>query len=176
MFYTRLFGLTELGNTAGDLAQMLLMSKGSATHQYLWPNFQYVWPLLKNPNPAIFPGPEEVIGTWGIPALNTIILLSSAVTVTWAHWGLKKGNRRQLIIGLILTIILGFTFEGFQVHEYICCIYGTSLDACEWYLWHDILHVDRVTRHARDDWRHHANYHSHSLSERTFPAATPFRI
>lgn len=137
LFYTRLFGLTELGNSAGDLAQMLLMTKGGATHHYLWPNFQYVWPLLKNPNPAIFPGPEEVIGTWGIPALNTVILLSSAVTVTWAHWGLKKGNRRQLIFGLILTIILGFTFEGFQAHEYISAytelnltlasgIYGTT--------------------------------------------------
>ena len=59
-----------------------------------------------------------MIETWGIPALNTVILLSSAVTVTWAHWGLKKGNRNQLLTGLACTIILGFIFEGFQVSEY----------------------------------------------------------
>jgi cytochrome c oxidase subunit 3 len=118
LFYTRLFSLTELGNTAGELAQALMISKGSATHHYLWPNFEAVWPLLKNPNPQLFPGPKGVIPAFGIPALNTIILLSSAVTVTWAHWGLKKNNRTVLIIGLILTILLGFTFEGFQIHEY----------------------------------------------------------
>lgn len=119
LFYTRLFSITELGNTAGELATLLHISKGAATHQYLWPHFQATWPLLVNPNPKLFPGPEATIPTWGIPALNTVILLSSALTVTWAHWGLKKGNRQQLIIGLILTIILGFTFEGFQAHEYI---------------------------------------------------------
>jgi cytochrome c oxidase subunit 3 len=119
LFYTRLFSLTELGNTAGELAQLLMISKGHATHHYLWPHFEAVWPLLKNPNPQLFPGPHATIPAFGIPALNTLILLSSAVTVTWAHWGLKRGNRIILITGLILTIILGFTFEGFQVHEYI---------------------------------------------------------
>lgn len=119
LFYTRIFTLTELGNTAGELANLLYLSKGAATHQYLWPNFQAVWPQLTNPNPTLFPGPEGVMSPWGIPALNTVILLSSAVTVTWAHWGLKKNNRTQLIIGLIMTIALGFIFEGFQISEYM---------------------------------------------------------
>src|SRR3990167_5257402 len=119
LFYTRLFSLTELGNTVGPLAAALGFSKGAATHDYLWPNFAYKWPLLVNPNNVLFTGPKQVIYTWEIPALNTLILLSSAVTVTWAHWGLKKGNRKQLIIGLIFTIILGFTFEGFQISEYM---------------------------------------------------------
>jgi cytochrome c oxidase subunit 3 len=44
--------------------------------------------------------------------------LSSAVTVSWAHWGLKKDNRPQLLIGLIITILLGIIFEGFQAYEY----------------------------------------------------------
>lgn len=118
LFYTRLFSLTELGNATGSIANALLLSKGAVTHQSLWPNFQYAWPLLVNPNNKLFPGPEGVMSAWGIPALNTVILLSSAVTVTWAHWGLKKNNRAQLIIGLILTVILGFTFEGFQIFEY----------------------------------------------------------
>lgn len=119
LFYTRVFGLAELGGHAGQFVSDIMFYKGGATHQYLWPSFNYVWPLLTNPNPTLYPGPKEVIYTWGIPALNTVILLSSAVTVTWAHWGLKKGNRTQLIIGLILTILLGAIFEGFQAHEYI---------------------------------------------------------
>lgn len=118
LFYTRLFGLTELSGTAGEIATTFLFSKGPATHQYLWSNFDYVWPLLSNPSPKLFPGPTEVMYTWGIPALNTVILLSSAVTLTLSHWGLKKGNRSQLIVWLIVTILLGFTFEGFQIYEY----------------------------------------------------------
>ncbi len=58
------------------------------------------------------------MGAWGIPALNTLLLLSSGVTVTWAHWGMLKNNRAQLIIGLIMTIALGATFLGFQAYEY----------------------------------------------------------
>lgn len=119
LFYTRMFSLTELSGDASNLAKDLLMYRGDFTHKFLWPSFSYVWPLLKNPNPAIFAGPKAVIYTWHIPALNTVILLSSAVTVTWAHWGLKKGNRSQLIIGLFLTILLGAIFEGFQAHEYM---------------------------------------------------------
>lgn len=118
LFYVRMFGLTELGDATGSIANALLLSKGAATHQYLWPNFQYVWPLLTNPNNKLFQGPEGVMYAWGIPALNTAILLSSAVTLTWSHWGLKKNNRTQLIVGLVLTVALGFIFEGFQMYEY----------------------------------------------------------
>lgn len=119
LFYTRLFTIPELGGAPFNFATALDLYKGGATHHYLWPNFKAVWPLLVTPNPTLFKGPEGVMYTWGIPALNTLILLSSAVTVTWAHWGFKKGNRKQIIIGLILTILLGSIFEGFQAHEYI---------------------------------------------------------
>lgn len=119
LFYVRLFIVPELGDTVGPIAQSLLLSDGSATHKLLWPNFVSQWPLLANPNPTQFVAPKAVIETWGIPALNTLILLTSAVTVTWAHWGLKKDNRKTLIIGLALTILLGLTFEGFQIHEYM---------------------------------------------------------
>lgn len=119
LFYTRLFGITELGGTATSFTQALMLYKGDATHHYLWPHFQAIWPLLTNPDPKLVPGPKGVISTFGIPALNTFILLSSAATVTWAHWGLKKDNYRQLIAGLICTIILGVIFEAFQAHEYI---------------------------------------------------------
>lgn len=119
LFYTRLFIIPELGGAPFEFAKTLMLYKGGATHHYLWPTFQAVWPLLKNPNPALYHGPEAVIYTWGIPALNTLILLSSAATVTWAHWGLQKGNRKQLIAGLFITIVLGCIFEGLQAHEYI---------------------------------------------------------
>lgn len=118
LFYTRLFTIPDLGGEPFTFTTLLHIAKGTTTHQYQWPNFQPIWPLLVNPNPQLFKGPEEVIYTWGIPALNTILLLSSAVTVTWAHWGLKKDSRNQLIIGLIATIILGLIFESFQAYEY----------------------------------------------------------
>lgn len=90
----------------------------TATHAVLWPHFQDIWPLLKNPNPQQFHDPSEVITTWGIPALNTFILLSSALAVTFAHWGLRKNNRTQLNLGLIVTILLGSTFLCMQAFEY----------------------------------------------------------
>ena len=55
---------------------------------------------------------------WGIPAINTMLLLTSGATLTWAHWGLIKGKRSQLNWGLALTVLLGATFMGFQVYEY----------------------------------------------------------
>ena len=59
------------------------------------------------------------MGAWGIPALNTALLLTSGVTLTWAHWALKKNNRSQLILGMVLTILLGIIFLFFQAYEYV---------------------------------------------------------
>jgi cytochrome c oxidase subunit 3 len=58
------------------------------------------------------------MSAWGIPAINTLILLTSGATVTWAHWGLLKNKRRQLVIGLLLTILLGLSFISLQAFEY----------------------------------------------------------
>lgn len=127
LFYTRIFGITELGGSPYTWVSAIDFYKGGATHQYLWPHFQAVWPLLVNPDPQKYVGPSGVIGTWGIPALNTLILLSSAVTLTWAHWGFKKGNNRQILIGLSLTILLGLIFEGCQISEYFRAYHEFSL-------------------------------------------------
>jgi cytochrome c oxidase subunit 3 len=62
--------------------------------------------------------PFTPMGPWGIPALNTLLLLTSGATLTWAHWGLIKNKRSHLIWGLILTVLLGSIFLGFQAYEY----------------------------------------------------------
>ncbi|MCW5588730.1 MAG: cytochrome c oxidase subunit 3 [Legionellales bacterium] len=88
------------------------------THLLLWPNFQAHWPLLKNPDGSQFVGPHSVMEAWGLPAINTLLLLSSGVTITWAHWSLLANKRKQLIIGMICTVLLGVCFLALQAHEY----------------------------------------------------------
>lgn len=60
----------------------------------------------------------EVIDPFAFPLLNTLILLCSGTTVTWAHHSLIHGDRQGLIRGLWLTIILGLTFSSIQAYEY----------------------------------------------------------
>ena len=87
---------------------------GDLDHKLIWPDFTAQWPTAG-------PGIAEKftpMAAWGVPALNTLILLTSGVTVTIAHWGLLKNNRKQLIIGLILTIALGISFLCLQAFEY----------------------------------------------------------
>jgi cytochrome c oxidase subunit 3 len=60
----------------------------------------------------------ESVPAWNLPLLNTLILLLSGTTVTWAHHALQTGDRRAAKIGLLLTIILGALFTAVQVYEY----------------------------------------------------------
>jgi cytochrome c oxidase subunit 3 len=76
----------------------------------LWPGFTSKWPSA---GPAFTP-----MAAWGIPAINTLLLLTSGVTVTIAHWALKVNNRRQLILWLAMTILLGAVFLALQAYEY----------------------------------------------------------
>ena len=85
----------------------------------LWPGFEYTWPLLNNPDPKLYPAPAGVISAWGLPLINTILLVTSSFTLTWAHHALKKDNRKQLKIGLGLTVLLGAAFLALQIEEYI---------------------------------------------------------
>src|SRR2546430_9070669 len=108
LFYARMYSVPWLGGEGAKVS----------THTLLWPAFEALWPLLKLPDPKGFTEAAEPMGAWGLPAINTLLLLSSGATVTWAHWGLRENNRRQLIKGLILTIALGVLFLVFQGIEY----------------------------------------------------------
>ncbi|PHQ69554.1 MAG: cytochrome c oxidase subunit 3 [Sneathiella sp.] len=71
--------------------------------------------------------PPEGIATfnpWHIPLLNTLILLLSGTTVTWAHHALQHGDRKGLVQGLVLTVILGASFTCVQVYEYSHAAFG----------------------------------------------------
>jgi len=105
LFYARMWAVPWLGGS----------SNNAMTHELLWPAFEAVWPTN---GPGEVGGEYQVMGAWGIPAINTLILLTSGVTITWAHWGLKKDDRTQLILGLMATVALGFLFIGLQAYEY----------------------------------------------------------
>jgi len=86
------------------------------TQQLVWPEFENQWP---SNGPGAIGGPFKAMGAWGLPAINTAILLTSGVTLTIAHHALKANNRKVLSIFLALTFILGFVFMGLQAEEYI---------------------------------------------------------
>ena len=99
LFYARLYSVPELS---------------SIDHKLLWPDFSPTWP-------SAGPGAEAnftPMGAWGVPAINTLLLLTSGVTLTISHFGLLANNRGKLILWLGLTILLGITFLGFQAYEY----------------------------------------------------------
>jgi cytochrome c oxidase subunit III len=87
---------------------------GDIEHKLLWPDYTADWPTA---GPGV-KDPFTPMEAWGIPAINTIILLTSGVTVTWAHWALKMEKRGQLNLGLFLTVALGFLFLFLQIEEY----------------------------------------------------------
>ena len=60
----------------------------------------------------------EVLDAWQLPLLNTVILLLSGTTVTWAHHALQAGDRKAAKIGLAITIALGALFTAVQAYEY----------------------------------------------------------
>ncbi|MEX0752968.1 MAG: cytochrome c oxidase subunit 3 [Xanthobacteraceae bacterium] len=60
----------------------------------------------------------ETFDPWHLPLLNTLILLTSGTTVTWAHHALLHNDRKGLLQGLILTVLLGLAFTSIQAYEY----------------------------------------------------------
>jgi len=81
----------------------------------LWPGYTAHWP---NAGP-MFIEKFTPMGAWGLPAVNTILLLSSGVTVTFAHWNLIANNRGKLLWWLGATVLLGVAFLVCQAIEYV---------------------------------------------------------
>ena len=106
LFYARQYALPWLGG-AGD---------GMATNAILWPEYTAAWP---SSGPGAVGGAYQTIPAWGLPLLNTLILLTSGVTVTIAHHALKAGERTKLLVFLGATVLLGCVFLAFQAEEYI---------------------------------------------------------
>lgn len=100
LFYARVIAVPDLASENSKL---------------LWPTFEAIWPTA---------GPHAIeefstISPWTAPLYNTIILLTSSVTVTWAHHAIIADNRKQVNIGLALTILLGVIFLILQAEEYV---------------------------------------------------------
>lgn len=114
MFFAAFFGALFY---ARELALPWLMGEGdgAATHAVLWENFAGGWP---NNGPSAIGGNFRTIPAWGLPLVNTLILLTSGSTVTAAHHALKGGHRRALLVWLGLTVLLGCSFLYFQATEY----------------------------------------------------------
>ena len=106
LFYARMFAVPWLGGEGS----------GAFTNEILWQGYDAVWPTA---GPEDLGGPFATIPAFGVPFLNTLILLTSGVTVTLAHHALKKDHRGALIFWLVATVLLGFVFVFFQVEEYM---------------------------------------------------------
>ena len=105
LFYGRFIAMDWFGGA----------SNNAMTHAILWPEFLPAWPLLKTPG-----GIEtQAMPAWGLPAINTAILIVSSVTLHFAHTGLLQNKRGQLKFMLGVTLVLGAIFLGLQGYEYI---------------------------------------------------------
>jgi cytochrome c oxidase subunit 3 len=106
LFYARNMSVPWLGGDSNNFFTNLL----------LWEGFEASWPTN---GPGHVGGEFEAMGPFGLPLLNTAILLSSSVTVTIAHHALIENRRKILATFLALTFILGFFFVYMQAVEYI---------------------------------------------------------
>jgi len=106
LFYARELSLPWLGGVGAKLS----------THATLWPHFANTWP---SNGPAHVGGEFKTISAWSVPFLNTLLLLSSGVTITIAHHALKDNKRWLCILFMWATAALGAVFLYYQAHEYM---------------------------------------------------------
>ncbi|HET7268420.1 MAG TPA: cytochrome c oxidase subunit 3 [Oleiagrimonas sp.] len=105
LFYARILSVPWIGGEG----------HGILTNAYLWPQYSPAWPTN---GPANIGGDFQPMGAWGLALLNTVLLLTSSVTVTIAHHALRSGHRGRLKVFLALTFILGALFVYSQANEY----------------------------------------------------------
>jgi cytochrome c oxidase subunit III len=80
----------------------------------VWATVQSSWP----------PEGVKTFDPWDIPLINTVILLLSGTTVTWAHYELLNNNRKKLVRALQYTVALGICFTMLQAYEYYHAAFG----------------------------------------------------
>jgi cytochrome c oxidase subunit 3 len=129
MFFFVLFGtLWYVRNLVGPW--LAGEGEGGRMNGLIWPGFEYNWPMNTTPQDAVgianqplanngtFSGATGTVAWTHIPLWNTILLLSSSVTLHFAHHALKEDHRSKFNIWLGITLILGFVFVYFQGVEY----------------------------------------------------------
>ena len=109
MFFAAFFG------ALGYARMHSVPDLGTIDAKFLWPEYAAVWPTAGPYLKEVF----SPMGAWGIPAINTGLLLTSGVTLTIAHHAMLENHRRKLIFWLAATIILGAIFLSLQVYEYV---------------------------------------------------------
>ena len=109
MFFAAFFG------ALGYARMHSVPDLSSIDSKMLWPDFAGTWPTAGPFIKEAF----SPMAAWGIPAINTALLLTSGVTLTIAHHALLENKRSKLIVWLAATIALGFLFLGLQVYEYM---------------------------------------------------------
>lgn len=105
LYYTRTMSVPWLGGEG---------AKGVANIQ--WPGFEAAWPTN---GPAALGGGYQTVSAWGLPFINTCLLLTSGVTITMAHHALKDSKRTACILWMWATVALGALFLYCQVVEYM---------------------------------------------------------
>lgn len=123
MFFAAFFGALFYVRVL-SVPWLLGVDSGAATHEFLWSGFADSWPT-NGPNHV--GGEFDSMGPWGIPALNTLLLLTSGVTITLSHWALKANDQAKTVLWLAATVLLGATFLGFQAYEYIHAYHELNL-------------------------------------------------
>ena len=115
MFFAAFFGALFYARSL-SVPWLLGADSGFSTHQFLWSGFSEAWPTN---GPGDVGGEFATMSAWGIPALNTLLLLLSGVTITLSHHALKARDQAKTVFWLAATVALGVVFLGFQAYEYI---------------------------------------------------------
>ena len=146
LFYARNMSIPWLGGESNNFFTNLL----------LWEGYESTWPTN---GPGNIGGEYEAMPPFGLPLINTALLLTSSITVTIAHHALIAGKRTQLSIFLAATFLLGFVFVYLQGVEYIHAYQDLNLTLSTGIYGSTFYMLTGLPRHARNDRRDHADDH-----------------
>lgn len=114
LFYARNMSIPWLGGEGSNFFTNLL----------LWEGYESTWPTN---GPGNIGGEYDAMPPFGLPLINTALLLTSSITVTIAHHALLAGKRTQLAVFLAATFLLGFVFVYLQGVEYLHAYHEMNL-------------------------------------------------